>query len=112
MNWEKFWDKIDERYRYITTIIWMNTIGLIVDIVLIVKSNRKINNDFAREENKEELRKSIAKLLIFLGAICLAVYWIWLSSIILLIIALALIVLGICGRIAQGIGRFIDEVVS
>lgn len=117
MNWEKFdderwYDKLYERYRYTMMVIWMNTIGLIVTMVLIIKAIRKAKNIYTKTENVEELRKIIVKLLIGIGIIGLAVYWLWVSSKILLIISLVLIILGICGKIAEGIGNFIAEVVS
>ncbi|HMS91603.1 MAG TPA: hypothetical protein PKC87_05250 [Candidatus Absconditabacterales bacterium] len=116
MNWEKFdeswYERLYERYRYTMTIVWMNTIGLIVSMVLIIKTMRKAKNIYTKTEKAEELKKVIAKLLIGVGIIGLAVYWLWVSSKLLLIISLVLIILGICGRIAQGMGRFIDEFVS
>jgi len=105
MNWEK----IDERYRYTMTVVWMNSIGLIVDILRIVKTNKKITNLYLREENIETLKVTIAKLLLVIGAVCLALYFLWSSSKILLILSLSLILLGICGRIMSGLKTFIDE---
>lgn len=116
MNWEKFdeswYERLYERYRYTMTIVWMNTIGLIVSMVLIIKAMRKAKNIYTKTEKVEDLKKVIAKLLIGIGIICLAVYCLWVSSNMLLIVSWVLILLGLGGRIIQGIGRFIDEVVS
>jgi hypothetical protein len=107
MNWEK----IDERYRYFSAIIWMNTFGLIFEIISIIKINKKIEDSFIKEENSEELKKSIAKLLLFVGIILFCIH-IWIDSQLLIILSIILIVLGIMGRLASGFKSFIDEFIG
>lgn len=107
MNWEK----IDEKYRYLSAVAWMNTFGLIFEIISIIKINKKIEDSFTKEANREELRKSIAKLMLFVGIILFCIH-LWIDSQLLVIISIILIVLGVLGRLASGLKSFIDEFIA
>ncbi|MFZ2151230.1 MAG: hypothetical protein WAZ12_02595 [Candidatus Absconditicoccaceae bacterium] len=108
MNWEK----IDERYRYFSTVIWVNTFGLIFEIISIIRDQDKGQNEEVKEFNNKELEKAIAKLMLFVGVILACIYLLWIQVLLLHIISIALIVLGIGGRIVQGIKTFIDEFIG
>jgi len=89
----------------------MNTFGLIVEIISIIKINKKIKDAFTKEENKEELRKAVAKLMLFIGIILLCIY-IWIDSKLLVSISIILLVLGLIGRLASAFKSFIDEFIG
>lgn len=105
MNWEKIY----ERLRYTGTVIWMNSFGLIIEIIVLIRTNKKVMNYITKEENIEELRVAVAKLMIFIGVVSLALCLFWMFSQTFLIISLALIGLGVLGMLANGVKVFLDE---
>ena len=70
-------EKRNERARYLATIFWMNTFGLIFEIIDSIRKNRKITNPVAREANGEALEEDIIRLIRFV-AICLLIVAGWL----------------------------------
>ncbi len=90
----------------------MNTFGLIFEIISIIRNSDKAQNEEVKEFNNEELRKAIAKLMLFVGIILLCIYLLWIQSHLLIIISIILIILGIGGIIVQGIKDFLEEFIG
>lgn len=108
MNWKNFY----ERVRYYSTLIWLNTFGLIPEIVFILRYNRKVIDEGIKQENRTELRKDIIKLLFFLGALLLCIYFFLLGLHVFLIIAIALLLAAFLGLIGEAFIDLIAQIVS
>lgn len=89
----------------------MNTFGLIVKIISIIKINKKIQDNFRKEENKEELKKAIAKLMLFVGIVVFCIH-LWIDSQLLMFVSIFLIILGTLGKLASGLKSFVDEFIG
>jgi hypothetical protein len=105
------WKKIDERYRYFSALAWMNTFGLIFEIISLIKINQQTKDIFKKEVQSEELRKSTAKLMLFVGIVLFCIY-LWIDNQLLIIASIILIILGLLGRLASGLKSFIDEFIG
>ncbi|MEI6774804.1 MAG: hypothetical protein WCL18_08795 [bacterium] len=65
-------EKTYEEAKYLATVFWINTFGLIFEIIAIILKNKKVTNPVARQANSEMLKQNILKLALF-AAICLLI---------------------------------------
>ncbi|MCF7834444.1 hypothetical protein K9M48_00115 [Candidatus Gracilibacteria bacterium] len=90
----------------------MNTFGLIFEIIFIIRTNDKVKDEDIKEMNKEELKKDIAKLMLFIGIVFLCFHLLLVHSYPLMIISIILIVFAILGRLANSMKCILDDLVG
>lgn len=105
MNWEDFWEYADERRRYHTTVVWMNSFGLPFGIIATIRTNNRLKDSPVKTANTEGLQQDITKLMVFVGIIMLALSSVWPMSDSLLTIAGILIYWGMWGMVEPTILR-------